>query len=64
VLFNLARDKSDGQFQVSYPDGIYTVGKDSDQDHTLEVLSTLTQLIGLNRSAKDLTKTPTVQVVP
>ena len=33
-------------------------------DHTLEILSVLHQLVGLNRSAAELRQTPTVQVVP
>jgi hypothetical protein len=40
------------------PDG--TVRK----DHTLEVLSVLHQLVGLNKSATDIRPTPTVNVLP
>jgi len=40
------------------PDG--TVWK----DHTLEVLSVLHQLVGLNKSATDIRSTPTVNVLP
>jgi hypothetical protein len=34
------------------------------RDHTLEVLSVLHQLVGLNKSATDIRSTPFVQVVP
>jgi hypothetical protein len=34
------------------------------KDHTLEVLSVLHQLVGLNRSAADIRATPSVQVLP
>jgi len=34
------------------------------RDHTLEVLSVLLQLVGLNKSATDIRATPFVQVVP
>ena len=34
------------------------------RDHTLEILSVLHQLVGLNKSASDIRSTPFVQVVP
>ena len=34
------------------------------KDHTLEVLSVLHQLVGLNKSATDIRSTPSVQVLP
>jgi hypothetical protein len=64
TLFNLIEGKKDGPIVVPYRDHNYAVANDNDRDHTLEVLSIVTQLIGLNKSAKDLTTTPTVQVVP
>jgi hypothetical protein len=34
------------------------------RDHTLEILSVLHQLVGINKSASDIRATPTVQVLP
>jgi hypothetical protein len=64
ALFTLSHGAVPGRFQVAYVDGSYTVGNASDHDHTLEVLSILTQLINLNKSAKDLRETPTVKIIP
>lgn len=64
MLFTLAHGDSPGRFKVAYVDGSYTVAHASEKDHTLEVLSILTQLIDLNKSAKDLRETPTVKIIP
>ncbi|HXZ00811.1 MAG TPA: hypothetical protein VEI03_12480 [Stellaceae bacterium] len=64
ALFVLGRDDAPGRFKVAYVDGTYTVANASEKDHTLEVLSILTQLIDLNKSAKDLRETPTVKIIP
>jgi hypothetical protein len=64
VLFTLTRGAVPGRFQVVYADGTYTVGNANDSDHTLQVLSIVTQLINLNKSAKDLRETPTVKLIP
>ena len=52
------------------PGGSYRQGLDCRpdptprKDHTLEILSVLHQLVGLNKSATDIRSTPSVQVLP
>jgi hypothetical protein len=66
ALFNLARETPEvrGRLRVPYRGQTYTVPDASPDDHTLQVLAITAQLINLNKSAKELSSTPTVQIVP
>lgn len=66
ALFNLARETSGGRgrLRVPYRGQNYTVPAASPDDNTLQVLAITAQLINLNKSAKELSSIPTVQIVP
>jgi hypothetical protein len=66
ALFNLLLESpgTQGRFHVPYRGQSYTVPVASPDDHTLQVLAVTAQLINLNKSAKELSSTPTVQIVP
>jgi hypothetical protein len=65
-LFNIALEKDGvrGRLRVPYRDGYYTLPNAAPHDQTLEVLAIAAQLINLNKAAKELRSTPTVQIVP
>lgn len=68
-LFRLNGPKP-ARYSVTYRGKRYTAGQEEpDQnpdpdDHTLEVLAVVNQLINVNRSAKDITTTPLIRVIP
>jgi hypothetical protein len=66
VLFNVAPEKDGvpGRLRVPYRGGYYTLPNAAPHDQTLEVLAIAAQLINLNKAAKELRSTPTVQIVP
>ena len=66
TLFSIARETqaSPGRLRVPYRGDYYTVPNSTPSDHTLEVLAITAQLINLNKSAKELRSTPTVQIIP
>ena len=66
VLFRIARETegNPGRLRVPYRGDYYTVPNAAPDDHTLQVLAIASQLINLNKSAKELRSTPTVQIVP
>jgi hypothetical protein len=66
ALFNIVRERqaSPGRLRVPYRGDYYTVPNATPADHTLEVMAITAQLINLNKSAKELRSTPTVQIVP
>ena len=65
-LFNIVRETpyNRGRLRVPYRGEYYTVPNSTPDDHTLQVLAITSQLINLNKSAKELRSTPTVQIVP
>jgi len=64
VLFRLDPDPANARFGMRYRDRSYYVSNSSPQDHTLQVLAVLNQLINLNKSASEIKSTPFVQVLP
>ena len=78
VFLRLDGDPCNARFSLQYRDREYYVGnfdppgegancrpeRSVRKDHTLEVLSILHQLVGLNKSATDIRATPAVQVLP
>ncbi len=78
VFLRLDGDPCNARFSLQYRDREYYVGNFDPpgenancrpehtvrKDHTLEVLSILHQLVGLNKSATDIRATPAVQVLP
>jgi hypothetical protein len=74
VFIRLDAPSCNARFSLDYRGAQYVVGNygrgspDCDPgagaDHTLEILSILHQLVGLNRSGAELRQTPAVQVVP
>jgi hypothetical protein len=66
TLFSIVRETqgSPGRLRVPYRGDYYTVPNSTSENHTLEVLAITAQLINLNKSAKELRSTPTVQIIP
>jgi len=65
ALFNLeGKTRESGRLRVPYRGQTYTIPDASPDDHTLQVLAITAQLINLNKSAKELKATPSVQIVP
>lgn len=78
IFFRLDADPCNARFTLTYRDKQYSVananppGQDTAcqqdytdrKDHTLEILSVVHQLVGLNKSATDIRTTPSVQVLP
>ena len=78
VFLRLDGDACNARFSLQYRDREYYVGnfdppgpgaschpeRSVRKDHTLEILSILHQLVGLNKSATDIRATPAVQVLP
>jgi len=63
-LFQLNSDPDHSRFSVRYRGEQYSVADHRPNDHTLEVLSIVNQLMNINKSANDLRTTPTVQLIP
>jgi hypothetical protein len=66
ILFDIPRaaEGSPGRLRVPYRNEFYMIPNGTPTDHTLEALAITAQLINLNKSAKELRATPTVQVIP
>jgi hypothetical protein len=80
IFIRLDGDPCNARFTLTYRDRDYYVGNFNSsaeahrlncrpettarKDHTLEILSVLHQLVGLNKSATDVRSTPSVQVLP
>ncbi|MFI4980241.1 MAG: hypothetical protein ACHQIO_07825 [Nevskiales bacterium] len=71
VLFHLTQDRLAARFGVEYggrfwgvPDAAPCITTTKYCDHTLETLSMLSLLLNLNKSARDIPSTPSVQLVP
>lgn len=54
----------DPRFAVDYRGQSYTVDRYSPDDHTLQVLAILNQLLNVNKSAQDIRTTPFVEILP
>jgi hypothetical protein len=63
-LFRIAYNGADTRFTVVYKGSTYGLANSAPDDHSLEVLSILNQVINLNKKASDLRITPIIQVVP
>jgi hypothetical protein len=74
-LFRLNSDEKGVRLSMTYHGQSYSIAQYASserpsvdnheiRDHSLEVLGVLTQLIALNREAKDIVSTPTVRVIP
>ncbi len=63
-LFIVSKGAGDGRINVNYRGESYSIANHDPNDHSLEVLSIVNQLVNLNHSATDLRTTPTVQIVP
>ncbi len=74
IFLRLDGNPCNARFSLAYRDQTYYVSNfdpgacspepNARKDHTLEVLSVLHQLIGLNKSATDIRSTPAVQLLP
>lgn len=64
VLFTAAADPLTARFSGTYRTETFAIANSSLDDHSLEVLSVLHQLVDLNKSATDVKTTPFVQVIP
>jgi hypothetical protein len=74
VFLRLDGNPCNARFSLTYRDQHYRVSNfdpapcspepNARKDHTLEVLSVLHQLVGLNKAATDIRSTPAVQLLP
>jgi hypothetical protein len=68
IFFDLSSDDTNAMFGVSYRGDRYnahrTSGAAGVTDHTLEVLALVSKLLDMNKSAKELPVTQSVQIVP
>ncbi len=65
ILFQVKKGiQTKARFTLSYRDEYYSIGDYGEDDHSLQVMAIINQLINLNKSATDLRATPIVQVVP
>jgi hypothetical protein len=68
IIFQLSSASDCARFGVQYQGQSYyvcnQVGPNGVKDHTLEILALVSQLLNLNKSAKDLPVTQSVQIVP
>lgn len=73
ILFHAKKDADDAPLSVSFgdaryslggPDGCYEGAAVTRCDHSLETLSIMELLLNLNKSAKELRVTPSVEVLP
>lgn len=66
VLFQVLKgpDLPQARFTLSYRNAEYGVADFSGDDHSLQVMAIISQLVDLNKSATDLRPTPVVQVIP
>lgn len=55
---------ADPRFSIDYRGATYTVDRYSPDDHTLQVLAILDQLLNINKSAQDIRTTPFVEILP
>jgi hypothetical protein len=55
---------ANARISLTYQDGTYYVGPDSSDDHTLQILALLEQLLNLRKNSKEITTTTAVQSVP
>ncbi len=63
-LIDLSSKPDRARFSVDYLDATYFVHPVTDEDRTLQVLALLTQLININKVAKEIPTTQQVEVVP
>lgn len=63
-LFKISEDTDNGRVNVHYRGHSYSIAEHQPNDHSLEILAIVNQLVNLNHSAADLRTTPTVQIVP
>jgi hypothetical protein len=63
-LFRTIDGDQPARVSVSYRGQAYGIADYSKQDHSLQVLSILNQLLNLNKSATELRPTPSVEVLP
>jgi hypothetical protein len=64
VLFQVNAASGTPRFKVYYRGDDYSVAEYSQNDHSLEVIAIVNQLMDLNKKATDIRATPLVQVVP
>jgi hypothetical protein len=55
---------ANARIALDYRDGTYYVAPDSDDDHTLQILALLEQLLNLRKNSKEISTTTAVQSVP
>jgi len=65
ALFDLPpAARGGGRFAVNYRGKTYEVPENSVDDHTLQIIAILNQMVNLNKSATDIKVTPFVQTLP
>lgn len=65
IKFYVRKDATaNARIALDYRDGTYYVAPDSDDDHTLQILALLEQLLNLRKNSKEISTTTAVQSVP